>query len=162
MLSPPTPIEPEHDCASFSCGNNMLDNWLKHRAYTNQKTNASRTYVVKGEGKVVAYYSLAAGSISHAEATGKLKRNMPDPIPMVILGRLAIDAAFQGQGIGRALFRDAGLRILSAANIIGIRGVLVHAISDEAVAFYQSQGLLPSSGNTRTLMITISELQTAL
>ena len=162
FLSAPSPLQPEHDCASFSCGNTSLDDWLKRRALANQRTNASRTFVVTDGNRVVAYYALASGALACAEATGKLRRNMPDPIPMSILGRLAIDTAFQGQGLGRALFRDAALRVLSVADEIGIRGLLVHAISDEAAAFYSSIGLDSSPDNPRTLMITLAELQAAL
>ena len=161
-LSAPSPIQPEHDCSGFACGHASLDDWLKRRALANQRANASRTYVVTDGYRVIAYYALASGALACAEATGKLRRNMPDPIPMSILGRLAIDTAFQGRGLGRALFRDAALRVLSAADAIGIRGLLVHAISDEAAAFYRTIGLEPSPGDPRTLMITLTELQSAL
>lgn len=162
MLSTPSPIQPEHDCSGFSCGHASLDDWLKRRALANQKAGASRTYVVTDGNRVIAYFALASGALACTEATGKLRRNMPDPIPMAILGRLAIDASFQGRGLGRALFRDAALRVLSAADAIGIRGLLVHAISDEAAGFYRAIGLEPSPGDPRTLMVTLAELQTAL
>ena len=129
-LSPPAPLSAEHDVSAFACGHLSLDDWLKRRALANLKAGASRTYVVVEDRRVVAYYALASGALACAAATGKLRRNMPDPIPMAILGRLAIDSAFQGKGLGRALFRDAALRVLSAADLIGIRGLLVHAISE--------------------------------
>lgn len=161
-LSAPEPLLAEHDTAAFSCGYPSLDDWLKRRALANQKAGASRTYVASEDRRVVAYYALASGALACTAATGKLRRNMPDPIPMAILGRLAIDSAFQGKGLGRALFRDAALRILSAADAIGIRGLIVHAISDDAAAFYRALGLEVSPAEPRTLMITLSELRAAL
>lgn len=161
-LSAPEPLLAGHDTAAFTCGQPSLDEWLKRRALTNQKVGASRTYVVSDGGHVVAYYALASGALASTAATGRLRRNMPDPIPMAILGRLAIDNAFQGKGLGRALFRDAALRVLSAAETIGIRGLIVHAISDEAAAFYRALGLDTSPVEPRTLMITLNELQAAL
>ncbi len=161
-LSAPTPLLDEHDTALFSCGHASLDDWLKRRALPNQKAGASRTYVVSEGDRIVAYYALASGAMACAAATGKLKRNMPDPVPMAILGRLAIDSAFQGKGLGRALFRDAALRVLSAADAIGILGLLVHAISDEAAAFYGALGMEASALEPRTLMVTLAELRAAL
>lgn len=161
-LSAPVPLAAEHDVSAFSCGQVSLDEWLKRRALPNQKSGASRTYVVTDGERVVAYYALASGALASSEATGKLKRNMPDPIPMAILGRLAIDRGLQGQGLGRALFRDAALRVLAAAETIGIRGMIVHAISDEAAAFYSALGLEASPQEPRTMLITLAELETSL
>jgi GNAT superfamily N-acetyltransferase len=160
-LAAPSPIEGSHDVSAFSCGHPSLDDWLKRRAVANRKSGASRTFVVC-EGGVVAYYALAAGALACAEATGKFRRNMPDPIPVAILARLAIDANYQKQGLGRALFRDASLRILSAADAIGIRGVLVHAISEQAASFYRAIGVESSPANPQTLMMTLADLQAAL
>ena len=161
-LSAPAPLATEHDVSTFSCGHVSFDDWLKRRALSNQKANASRTYVVTDGARVIAYYALASGALASAAATGKLRRNMPDPIPMAILGRLAIDEAFQGQGLGRALFRDAAFRILAAADVIRIRGMLVQAISDEAAAFYRALGLDATHADPRTLTITLAELQASL
>lgn len=161
-LAAPEPIQPHHDVASFSCGHPSLDEWLKRRSLTNQKAGASRTYVVTTDNRVVAYYALASGALACIVATGKLRRNMPDPIPMAILGRLAIDVQFQAQGLGRALFRDAALRVLSAADAIGIRGLMVHAISEDAAAFYRALGLAPSPSEPAKLMVTLDELRAAI
>lgn len=161
-LSPPVPLHAEHVVSGFVCGHPSLDDWLKRRALANQKAGVSRTYVVTYDHRVVAYYALASGALACTAATGKLKRNMPDPTPMAILGRLAIDTAFQGKGLGRALFRDAALRVLSAAGTIGIRGLIVHAISDDVAAFYRALGLDASPAEPRTLMITLAELLAAL
>ena len=161
-LKAPSPIESSHDVSAFSCGHSSLDDWLKRRALANQKSGASRTFVVCDETRVVAYYALAAGALACAEATGKFRRNMPDPIPVAILARLAIDVGFQKQGLGRALFRDASLRILAAADAIGIRGILVHAISEEAANFYRAVGVESSPASPQTLMMTLVDLQAAL
>lgn len=161
-LSAPAALDESHDVSAFSCGHSSLDDWLKRRAITNQKTGASRTYVLCEGQRVIAYYALASGALACMEATGKFRRNMPDPIPIAILARLAIDARHQKQGLGRALFRDAALRVLAAADAIGIRGLIVHAISNEAVQFYRALGLEPSPSNARTLMVTLTDLQGAL
>lgn len=158
----PSPIDDGHDLSTFSCGQPSLDEWLRRRALANQKGGASRTFVVCIGSRVVAYYALAAGAIACADATGRFRRNMPDPVPVAILARLAIDAGFQKQGLGRALFRDASLRILNAADAIGIRGLLIHAISDEAASFYHALGAESSPADPRTLMVTLADLQSTL
>lgn len=128
-LSALTPLAEYHELAEFSSGVPELDDWLRRRVRANQAGGASRTFVVCEGNRVIAYCALASGAVKQPEAPGRLRRNMPDPIPVAVLGRLAIDRSCQGRGIGRALVRDAGLRLLNAAEILGIRGVLVHAIS---------------------------------
>ena len=98
----------------------------------------------------------------HAEATGRVRRNLPDPVPAALLGRLAIDQAWQGRGLGSALLRDAILRVVGAAETIGVRALLVHAISEEAKAFYERWGFRPSAIEPMTLMITVEEAQKML
>lgn len=161
-LTAPQPLSNHHCCDDFCCGVASLDDWLKRRAYTNQISGASRTFVVCDDQKVVGYYALASGAISVQLVLGKFRRNMPDPIPVVILARLAIDSSYQGQGLGRALFRDAGLRIIQAADTIGIRGVIVHAISEEAKAFYLALGFNLSPVEPMTLMITLNDLRDSI
>ena len=161
-LTSPETLADRHDIASFSCGVSSLDEWLRRRARANQVSGASRTFVACRGDRVVAYYALASGAVAVAAASGRFRRNMPDPIPVVVLGRLAIDVSEQGHGLGRALFRDAGLRILGAADIIGIRGILVHAISDEAKGFYISLGFEPSPLDAMTLMVTLADVGAAL
>lgn len=159
MLGAPSPIEASHDTSLFSCGQPSLDDWLRGRALANQKSGASRTFVVCAESRVIAYYALAAGAIACAGATGRFRRNMPDPIPVAILARLAIDTGFQRMGLGRAMFRDASLRILNAAGAVGMRGLLIHAISEEATGFYRAIGAEPSPSDPRTLMVTLADLK---
>lgn len=151
-----------HETEMFASGVNTLDVWLKIRAMKNQATGASRTFVVCEEKRVVAYYSLASSAVAVVGASGRFRRNMPDPVPVVILGRLAVDRSFQGQGLGRALVRDAGYRIVQAAEMIGIRGVLVHAVSDRAKKFYEHLGFEVSPLDPMTLMITLADLKACL
>jgi GNAT superfamily N-acetyltransferase len=155
----PEPIATHHEIASFSCGNTSLDNWLKKRALANQSSGATRTFVVIADEKVVGYYALASGAISAQSVPGSFRRNMPDPIPIVILARLAIDSSCQGKGVGRALFRDAALRIMHAADAIGIRGIIVHAISQQAKDFYIVLGFNVSPLEPMTLMILLKDLR---
>ncbi len=144
------------------CGTPALDDWLRRRALANRASGASRTFVACADGRVVAYYALAAGAVAVAAATGRFRRNMPDPVPVVILARLAVDLGYQRRGLGRALFQDAAQRIVNAAEAIGIRGVLVHAISEEARVFYTALGFDPSPLEPMTLMATLADIRAAL
>ena len=158
----PEPLTDGHDLAVFTCGEATLDDWLRRRARVNQASGVSRTYVLTRDSKVAGYYTLAAGAIAIAEAPGRVRRNMPDPIPMAVLGRLAIDQAWQGRGLGRLLLRDAILRTQQAAETIGIRGLLVHALSPAAKRFYESSGFRESPANPMTLMVTLSDAVAAV
>jgi len=157
-IGPPEKISPLHDVSGFDCGEPLLDDWLRRRAFHNEAHGASRTYVVcTSGGRVIGYYALSAGALAHAEAPGRVRRNTPDPIPVVVLGRLAVDRAFHRQGIGSALLRDAVLRAVQAAEIAGIRAILVHAISESAKRFYEQYGFVASPVDPMTVMITIAE-----
>ncbi|MBK9070497.1 MAG: GNAT family N-acetyltransferase [Myxococcales bacterium] len=122
----------------------------------NQASGASRTYVVASLPQVVVgYYCLASGALDLFQAPGAIRRNMPDPVPMIVLGRLAVDHRWQGKGLGVALLQDAVLRTVQAAAIMGIRGVLVHAISEEAKAFCERYGFRASPKNPMTLVLSV-------
>lgn len=157
-LTAPVPLTEHHVLSSFSCGVDSLDQWLKRRSLKNQMQGASRTYVACHEATVVAYYALASGAVTTTDATGRFRRNMPDPIPVVVLGRLAIDQTVQGTGLGRALVRDAGLRVIQAADAIGIRGMVVHALSDSAKDFYEKIGFEASPLDPYLQMISLPDL----
>ena len=158
MLNPPTLLSDTHDLESFSSGVSGLDDWLLRRARANQVSGASRTYVVTADkDRVIGYYALAAGALATTEATTRFKRNMPDPIPVAILGRLAIDQSYQGQGLGTALLKDCVLRVRQAASILGLRGLVVHALSDEAKAFYETFGFVAGKGDPMTLLLSLAE-----
>ena len=156
-LCAPEKLNRSHDLSQFQCGEPALDEWLRRRALPNEESGASRTYVICAGRQVVGYSALAAGAVGHAEAPGRVRRNMPDPIPVMVIGRLAMDVMFQGRGIGPALLRDAILRTLQAAEIAGIRAILVHAISERAKLFYEKCGFTASPIAPMTLMVTVKE-----
>jgi GNAT superfamily N-acetyltransferase len=158
MMQVPVLLGPEHSFETFSSGEPTLDDWLKRRALANQGAGASRCYVVCDErNQVVGYYAISSGALASAEAPGKIRRNMPDPIPMAIIGRLAVDQSQQGKGLGVAMLKDAVLRIRQAATIMGIRGVLVHAISDGAKQFYERHGFVSDPRTPMTLIPSLAE-----
>lgn len=154
-LQAPALLNDAHDLSAFDCEVDSLNDWLKRRARANQAGGASRGFVIcpADSPTIIAYYCLAAGAVAATSVPGKIKRNMPDPIPVAILGRLAIDRAWQGKGIGKALLRDAILRVQQAAEHIGIRALLVHAISAEAKAFYEAYGFHPLPEQPMTLAL---------
>jgi GNAT superfamily N-acetyltransferase len=158
-LSRPEPLSDLHELDDFISGVSSLDEWLRRRARANQVSGASRTFVVADRHKVVGYYALASGAIAVASSAGRFRRNMPDPIPVTVLGRLAVDRAQQGRWLGRALFRDCALRAAHAADTIGIRGIVVHAISEQAKAFYQALGFDASPAEPMTLMVTLADIR---
>jgi len=161
-LSPPEPLTVHHDTEAFASGVESLDTWLKRRALKNQATGASRTFVACEGRRVIAYYALATSSITVDDASGRFSRNMPNPIPVVVLGRLAVDRSLHGKGLGRALVRDAGLRVIQAADTLGIRGIIVRALSLEAKAFYEQVGFDPSPLDPMLLMVTLADLNSSL
>jgi predicted N-acetyltransferase YhbS len=162
-IESPVPLHQSHTLSNFDCGNADLSMWLKKKASKNQDSGASRTFVVCDDKQVVAYYSLAAGSIEHHFVNAKVRRNQPNPIPVVILARLAVDVNYQKQGMGLGLVKDAIQRILSASEAIGIRAILVHAIDESAKAFYEQKcGFTPSEFQDRTLMLLLSDIAQTL
>ena len=161
-ISRPDKVSPEHDVSQFHCGEPTLDDWLRRRALQNEESGASRTYVICMGNRVVGYYALAVGAVAHVEAPGRIRRNMPDPIPVMVIARLAVDTTAQGQALGPALLRDAVLRTVQAAEIAGIRAILVHAISERAKRFYEKWGFIVSPVEPMTLMITMTEARKTL
>ena len=160
-LRPPEKLNSLHRIDSFDSGDSQLDDWLKRRALKNELEGASRTYVLCAGELVIAYYCLANGSVAQTSATGRVRRNMPDPIPVMVIGRLAVDRHWQGKGIGRALLRDAILRTLQASEIAGIRAILVHAISEDAKQFYEKCGFNDSPVDPMTLMVKVNDAANA-
>jgi GNAT superfamily N-acetyltransferase len=154
-LSVPVSLTAAHDLDPFDCGSPILDDWLKKRSLRNEAAGASRTYVVCTGTTVVGYDSLATGAVARDAAPGALRRNMPDPIPVIVLGRLAVDRRYQNQGLGQALLRDAVLRVLHAADVVGVKSILVHAISDEAKRFYLARGFVESPVEPMTLCLVL-------
>jgi len=162
VIRAPELLAKEHDLTAFRSGEQALDDWLRRRALANQRSGASRTYVVTANDQVIGYYSLAAGAILPAQSTGKVRRNMPNPIPVMVLGRLAVDQTWQGQGLGADLLRDALLRTIQAAEITGIRALLVHALHEKAAAFYSRFGFRPSPIQPMTYMLLLDDARSML
>lgn len=162
-FSAPELLTDLHNVESFDSGEDSLDTWLRRRALANQASGATRTYGVCASGRsVVGYYAVAAGVVTVAGAPGQIRRNMPDPIPVAVLARLAVDRSWQGRGLGRALVRDAARRVATAAETIGIRGIVVHAISEEVREYYLSLGFDASRHEPMTLMVTLQGVLAAL
>ncbi|MGR3807762.1 GNAT family N-acetyltransferase [Pasteurella testudinis] len=154
--SPPQLLTAEHNTQLFQCGELDLDTWLKKTAFKNQLSKASRTFVICDENNhVVAYYAIASGSISHQVTTGNIRRNMPDPIPAIVLGRLAVDSTLQGRGFGAALLQDVILRVLRVSEQVGVRALLVHALNEKAKRFYLEQGFRASPLDGMILMLKL-------
>jgi GNAT superfamily N-acetyltransferase len=162
QIGAPEHLRPDHELAAFDSGVPALDDWLKRRALANEELGGSRTYVVTAGGRVVGYYALATGGVARAAVTGRVRRNMPDPVPVMVISRLAVDRAYQGRALGEGLLRDAVLRTLQAAQLGGIRAILVHAISEEAKRFYERHGFVASPIDPMTLMITVADAENAL
>lgn len=158
-LTAPQPLGEAHDLAVFDCGEPALNDWLQKRARASQATGSARAFVVAENAIVVGYYALASGSVRTELSPGAFRRNMPQPIPVVLLARLAVDKRWQGRGVARGLMRDAALRISQAAESIGVRGVVVHAVSADAKAFYLALGFEPSPLEPMTLLIRLQDLR---
>ncbi len=154
-LNPPISLSRDHRTTGFDCLVESLNEWLIRRALKNDCSGGSRTYVVCDGNKVVGYYAIAAGSIAHREAPGRIKKNMPDPIPAVILGRLAVDHRYQGVGIGQGLLRDALARAINVSEQIGARVLIVHALNKKAEAFYLRHGFVISLLAPGTLLLPL-------
>ena len=157
QLSSPQPLNPAHLLSTFDCGEPALNDWLKRRALANHLAGASRVFVVANPaGNVLGYYALAAGAIAHQIATGAVRRNMPDPIPVLVLGRLAVDRRAQGMKLGASLLQDAVFRAQAISQNAGIRALLVHALHDQAKQFYLRYGFQASPVHPLTLMLRLS------
>lgn len=161
-ITSPELLTEYHLLTGFQSGEITLDEWLVRRALKNQTIGASRTYVITDGQRVVGYYALAAGSVLGQAAPGTIRRNMPDPIPVMVLGRLAVDRQWQGQGLGKALLRDAIFRTLQAAEIAGIRAILVHALHEQAAVFYRNAGFVASPIHDHTLMLLLKDAKAVL
>jgi GNAT superfamily N-acetyltransferase len=163
-LSKVEAIAEPHDLRRFDCGRHAsLNDWLKRFALANQKNESARTYVVHRSGSVVGYYSISAGSVSVEEASTRISKGLArHPIPVILLARLAVDKDEQGTGLGKALLKDALSRIAQAADIVGARAVLVHAIDEPAKQFYEYFGFEPSPIHELRLKLLMKDLRKAL
>ncbi len=160
-LSKVEPLARSHDASQFDCGAHpALNEWLKRFAWVNQQNETSRTYVVHRANRVAGYYAIAAGSLRLEEAPARVAKGLArHPVPIILLTRLAVDKREQGRGLGKALLKDALIRISAAADIVGARAVLVHAIDDAAAAFYEHFGFEPTPANEFHLMLLMKDLR---
>jgi ribosomal protein S18 acetylase RimI-like enzyme len=160
LLGAPEPLVTSHCLDEFSCGEPVLDDWLKRRALTNQLSGGSRTFVVADQDKrVCGFYAMAAGAVAHQIATGPVRRNMPDPVPVMVLARLAVDRRAQGLHLGPSLLQDAVKRTIAVAENAGVRALLVHALNERAKAFYEHYGFQVSPVHPFTLMLRLSSVK---
>lgn len=154
----PEPLSADHQIHAFACGESVLDEWLKRRALSNQTSGASRTFVVTTDAReVMGYYALAAGAVAHRDATRVIRQNMPDPIPVMVLARLAVDTRTQGMKLGAGLLQDALRRCMLVSHNTGVRAMLVHALNDGARQFYAHYGFKASPAHPMTLMLRLTE-----
>jgi GNAT superfamily N-acetyltransferase len=160
--SQPRPIREDDDASTFDSGERSLDEYLRTRALSNHVQGGSRCFVTCRADRIVGYYALASASIEHREVAGKVRRNMPDPVPVILLSRLAIDRKEQGSGLGKSLLRDAIARSVAAAEIVGVRALLVHALHDEARAFYLHFDFEPSPTDPLHLLLLMKDARAAL
>lgn len=162
ILTPPAPILANHILDGFTCGYLSMDEWLKKRALKNHNSGASRCFVICNGADVIGYYSLSAGAIAHESVVKIMRRNMPDPLPVLLLGRLAIDQRYHNQGLGSALLRDAMLRAVNVSGNAGIFALLVHASSEQVRRFYLSRGFVESPLKSMTLIMTLATVRSIL
>lgn len=147
------PLLPAHDLTAFICGTPTLDAWLQTRARANQESGDSRTFVALDGGQVIGFHALTTASVARASVPGSLRRNAPEPVPLLLLGQLAVRFDHHGRGLGRALLRDACLRAVAASAHVGFRALATHPLDDAAAAFYARFGFTAATGTTPKLML---------
>lgn len=160
QLSAPVPLAGVHLLDEFNCGESSLDDWLKKRAMSNQVSGASRTFVaVDQDQRVCGYYAMAAGAVAHHSATSSVRRNMPDPVPVMVLARLAVDTRAQGVKLGASLLQDAVNRAVAVSYNAGVRALLVHALHDRAKLFYEHYGFQASPAYPLVFMLRLGSVK---
>ena len=160
MISAPEKLSANHVLGEFDCGRPALNEWLRRYALLNQQAETSRTFVVCSEKKVVGFYSLVVGAVDHVAATARVAKGVArHPVPVMILARLGVDTRYKGQGIGKGLLKDALLRTVQAADLAGIRAILVHAKDDGARAFYEKIGFESSPLDPLQLMLLMKDVR---
>jgi len=162
-ITAPEILNDEHALSKFSCGIQALDDWLLKQAIKSQKRNNAKVYVVTDSftEQVIGYYAIAMGSVQRENAIASLRRNSPNPIPMVVLARLAVHKNYHGKGIGVGLLKDCIRRSVHAMNVVGGAGILVHAIDESAKSFYSKFGFTESTFDEMMLMASIRGIEKA-
>ncbi|MGJ3495514.1 hypothetical protein PsalN5692_03994 (plasmid) [Piscirickettsia salmonis] len=161
-ITPPELLETSHDTRLFNCGDIALNEWLQKRALKNQAADASRVYVVTNSQRVVGYYALASGSVERMIIPGSMTRNMPATIPVIVLGRLAVDIDYHDQKLGSGLLKDALTRCVLAADTVAAKAVMVHAISERAKRFYIKNSFVECPEVEMTLFVSIKKIRQLL
>src|SRR5438046_1576002 len=162
-LNSPVPLEATHDVSAFDCGVTALNDYLRKFALQNVRSQSARTYVATRGPPVVGYYTLAAGSARREETPARIAKGLAaHPVPVILLARLAVDAGEKGKGLGAGLLKDALLRAVQAADIVGCRAVMVHAKGEGARAFYQRFGFAPSPGDPFRLFLLMKDVKASL
>jgi predicted N-acetyltransferase YhbS len=155
-------LTPAHDISAFDCGDQALTEWLRRFALVNQAAGSARTYVATREGRVAGYYALSSGAVSRADAPGRVAKAMPEPVPVLLLGRLAVDTGEQGHGLGAYLLQDAILRTLKVADQVGVRALLAHASNATAAAFYDRFDFEPSPTDPLHMLLLLKDARALL
>lgn len=154
--SAPEKLSKNHKIKSFNCGSEQLNEYLKKYAFQNQKKNISNTFVTENNGIVTGYYTLTFGSVSKLDLPIQKQKRLPNyPIPVMIIGRLAVDKKEQGNGLGKSLLKDAILRTIQASEIAGIKAIMVHAKNENAKSFYLKYDFIESSIDDLLLFLPI-------
>lgn len=162
-FSQPEPLTASHNTASFDCGKAPLNQFLQRYALVNQANGSARTFVTLSGEQVYGYYSLAPASAEHAAVTPRISKGLArHPLPMLLLARLAVDVKAQGQGLGRSLLQSALMKYLQASEVIGCRALMVHAIDEAAIGFYQSYGFEPSPVDAAHLYLLTKDIRKTL
>ena len=155
----PELLAADHHVEGFDCGDEPLNEWLRRRAQRNQREGSSRTWVVTDDARVVAFYASSTAVVARTEATRRAARNQPDPLPAMLLGRLAVDRSHQGKGLAAAMLKHFLLKALDVAALTGLRLVLVHAKDSRAAGFYRHFGFEPSPLDDLTLMLLVKDIR---
>jgi len=158
----PQPLTADHDISGFRCGDDSLDEWLRRYALTNQAPGSARTFVTCLDHKAVGYYALASGAVSRAAAPARAAKAMPEPVPVLLLARLAFDQAQQGHGLGWRLLRDAILRTLQVAEHVGVRALPAHALNQSAADFYARYDFQPSPTDPLHMVLLLKDARALL
>ena len=163
LSTAPEPLGRRHDISQFNSGVSSIDTWLQSKAHLNETKGGARTYVICDGERVVGFYSLAASAVEKRRLSSRVSRNMPEPVPVILLGQLAVDTRHQGMGLGVGLLADAVRRSLVAANLIGARAVVVQAVNERAKNFYERFGFRPFSDREAFMLaVRMSEVREVL